>query len=213
MPSTDQILASLGALSREWRWLAVSWHIIFAVLAAAIVFGWRPSRRAAAILLLMPVATSSAISAIAGSPFTAASLGSAAGAALAVALRLPEDEPAPAGPSMAAFGACLTAFGLIYPHFLPGASMLEYAYSAPVGIAPCPTLSVVIGVSLAFRGFGSRTWSLILGAVGAFYGIFGALRLGVTIDWALAAGSLLLTVVTRETMSRHAGPQVRSEFG
>ena len=52
----------------------------------------------------------------------------------------------------------------------------------PTGLVPCPTLSIVIGLALIVEGLDSRIWtSVLVGATGVFYGIFGAVRLGVTI--------------------------------
>lgn len=63
------------------------------------------------------------------------------------------------------------------------------------GLVPCPTLSIVIGLALMVGGFGSTAWSLVLGATGIFYGALGAARLGVTIDWVLMAGALMISSV------------------
>lgn len=38
----------------------------------------------------------------------------------------------------------------------------------------------------------SRAWEFVLGAAGLFYGVFGAVRLGVAIDWVLAVGAAVL---------------------
>jgi hypothetical protein len=86
----------------------------------------------------------------------------------------------------------MVLFGLVYPHFLGAASFLTYLYAAPVGIVPCPTLSVLVGFSIILGSMGSRSWGLLLGAAGIFYGAFGALRLGVTFDWALFLGAVVL---------------------
>lgn len=60
---------------------------------------------------------------------------------------------------------------------------------------PCPTLSIVIGLSLVVGGLDSRAWTLLLGISGLFYGLFGVLRLGVTIDLVLFLGALLAVLV------------------
>jgi drug/metabolite transporter (DMT)-like permease len=80
-------------------------------------------------------------------------------------------------------------------------SLLPYLYSAPTGLIPCPTLSIVIGLAVALRGLGSRTWSLVLCATAIFYGVYGAAHLGVTLDWVLLLGALMLvlTVVARRS--------------
>ena len=51
---------------------------------------------------------------------------------------------------------------------------------------------MLTGVTLMMAGLQSFQWSLVLGAAGLFYGVFGAVHLGVTIDWVLTAGALAL---------------------
>jgi len=95
------------------------------------------------------------------------------------------------GALLAAAGA-LIGFGWVYPHFLQTDTWLSYLYAAPAGLIPCPTLAVVIGASLAIGGLGSVAWSGVLCAMGAFYSLFGALHLGVDLDWVLLAGAVAL---------------------
>jgi hypothetical protein len=94
---------------------------------------------------------------------------------------------------MLIFGILMTAFGWTYPHFLPDSDPLAYLYASPTGLIPCPTISIVIGLSLILNGFSSRVWCFMLAVVGFFYGLFGAVRLGVTIDWVLFVGALAIT--------------------
>lgn len=102
-----------------------------------------------------------------------------------------------------AFGMLLVVFGLVYPHFLAANSLLEYAYAAPTGDIPCPTLCVLIGLAIVLNGLGSRLYSVVFGAGGLFYGLFAWLRLDATIDVTLAAGSLtLLGTALRQTAGR-----------
>lgn len=88
------------------------------------------------------------------------------------------------------------AFGWIHPHFLGNQSWLTYLHSAPAGLIPCPTLSIVIGIALVPDGPGSIAFMLVLVAAGLFHGAFGAAYPGVTIDsmLLLGAGLLLLNV-------------------
>ena len=57
-------------------------------------------------------------------------------------------------------GTAMVAFGWVYPHFSSDPSLFAYFYGAPTGLLPCPTLSLVIGLSLLARGFGVmfRRW-------------------------------------------------------
>ena len=59
----------------------------------------------------------------------------------------------------------------------------------------CPTLSFVIGFALLASGFSSRILSITLGAIGLFYALFGAFRLGVRIDLILLLGAASLLVL------------------
>ena len=43
---------------------------------------------------------------------------------------------------------------------------MAYAYASPFGLLPCPTLSVVIGLTLIFGGLQSTAWSVLLIAAG-----------------------------------------------
>jgi len=61
-------------------------------------------------------------------------------------------------------------------------------------LIPCPTLSFTIGFAMLANGFSSRVWSIVLVIIGVFYGLFGALRLGVHLDFVLLAGTLLLLI-------------------
>jgi hypothetical protein len=89
----------------------------------------------------------------------------------------------------------LVAFGWIYPHFLETGTWTAYLYAAPLGLIPCPTLSAVAGAAIILDGLGSRGWPMTLAVGGAFYGLFGWLRFGVTIDLALLARAALLALI------------------
>jgi len=192
MPTPEQILAGLTEIANQWRAMAIAWHVCFAVLAVGIALGARPPKRIAAILLALPLFSVSALAWAQANPFNGTFFGLAAIALVAVAIRLPHDRIRVASNWAVMAGALMFVFGWGYPHFLDATSWVPYLYSAPTGLIPCPTLSIVIGMALILDGLGSRAWSLVLAATGAFYGVFGAARLGVTIDWVLFVGSLLL---------------------
>ena len=193
MPTPDQILSGLGQIANTWQSLAVFWHVYFGALALALLLGWRPSVRIAGTLLAVPLLSVSILAWTAGNPFNGTLFAVSGIALIAIALRQP-GEPVQIGPAWAVIaGALLLAFGWVYPHFLETTSFLPYLYSAPTGLIPCPTLSAVIGLGLIVGGLGSRAWSLVLGATGLFYGLFGTLRLGVSLDWALVAGAAVFS--------------------
>lgn len=123
-----------------------------------------------------------------------------------IALRLRPVPPVFAAPPMRAAGAGLAAFGRVYPHFLEGGHV-RYLYAAPLGLVPCPTLALVVGLTPMLRGLESRGWTLTLAVASLFYGLFGWFRLGVAMDGALLLGALLLSVRARPdpTDARSAG--------
>jgi hypothetical protein len=88
-------------------------------------------------------------------------------------------------------GAALVAFGWMYPHFVETDTWVTYTYAAPFGILPCPTLSVVIGMTLMFAGHSAR-WSAPLVVAGAVYGLIGVFSLHVALDVWLLVGATLL---------------------
>lgn len=200
MPDRSEILAGLTNIANSMRGLAVTWHIALAALGLAMFFGLRLSRRALALLLSAPLASVAACAAYFGNPFNALVLGATATLAAVLAYRSGSRAPlSAAGGWPRILGLLLVAFGWLYPHFLEGPSF-QYLYAAPLGTIPCPTLSVVIGVALLGGGLVGGAWSLLLATVGSFYAIFGAARLGVTIDWVLLAGALGLYAQTWHTL-------------
>ena len=192
MPTPEQILTSLSAIASQWWLLAVAWHVYFGVLAAGLLLGRRPAQRTAALLLALPLLSVSVMAWMAANPFNGLVFGLLGLALLILGWRLPATPVRIAAPWAVTAGVLMFVFGWVYPHFLDAFPAYAYLYAAPVGLAPCPTLSILIGLALVVRGFDSRLWGSVLGAAGLFYGLFGALRLGVTIDLVLLAGALLL---------------------
>jgi len=204
VPTPSQILETLSALAKEWWVLAVIWHLYFAALAAALALKWRPGKSLAAFILAVPLLSVVVTAWLSGNPFTAAVLGAVYMGLAAIGWRLPKTPLSIAVGPLLVPGLFMVLFGLVYPEFLGAASALTYLYAAPVGIVPCPTLSVLVGFSIILGSMGSRHWGLLLGAAGIFYGAFGALRLGVTLDWALFLGSVFLLFRVWKQTSRSA---------
>ncbi len=195
MPSADKILAGLEQIAND-AWLgAMAWHGLVALAAIALLLGWRPSRRLAAVLLVAPLASVSALAWIFGNPFNGASFAVLAAALLAFA-RKAAAQPVARAPAWATIaGVAMLAFGWVYPHFLAASTPVAYVYAAPLGLIPCPTLSAVIGFALLGGGLGALNWSLTLAGAGVFYAIFGVVRLGVSLDLPLLGGAVALIVV------------------
>ena len=139
-------------------------------------------KRLVAFILAAPLLSVVVMAWLSSNPFTTVVLGAVLIGLIAIGWHLPKTPLSIAVGPLLIPGLLMVLFGLVYPHFLEPASFITYLYAAPVGIVPCPTLSIFIGFSIIFSSMGSRSWGLLLGAAGAFYGVFGALRLGVTLD-------------------------------
>ena len=198
MPTPQQVLNGLGEIAGTWTWLAVIWHAYIAVLVVGLVLGVRPPRRLGGILVGLPLLSVSGLAWWSGNPFNGIVFGLVGVLVLAISGRLGESRVAIAAPWAWVPGVVMVVFGWVYPHFLEKTSLGLYLYSAPLGLIPCPTLSVVVGLGLVSGGFGSRGWTLAVGITGLFYGLFGAVRLGVSLDWVLVAGALRLLLLVRE---------------
>ena len=143
-----------------------------------------------------PLLSVSAAAWVLGNPFNGTVFVALFLVVLRLACRLSTDPVRFGTPILATFGAMLVAFGWGYPHFLETDRWMTYAYAAPLGVLPCPTLSAVIGATLIL-GLLSAEWSLTLAAAGLAYGAVGVFVLGVQLDYALLAGALLLVGVLR----------------
>jgi hypothetical protein len=141
-----------------------------------------------------------------GNPFNGLVLGIFALALFGLAVRLGPGKVARGSAVARTTGILLVVFGAFYPHFVEKGTPLSYLYAAPTGVIPCPTLSLVLGFALLVDGLGSRAWSLILAAVGLFYGLFGVARLQVYLDLPLILGAaaLLIAAIVRR---RPIGPR------
>lgn len=195
MPTPAEILQSLAAISNEQQVLAVIWHALVAAIVLGTLFGWRPTRKRGSMALAFPLLSVSVLAWLYKNPFNGLVflLGAAGLAFLGSRQPATAVEKSPAWAS--AGGVLMIAFGWVYPHFLEQASWAEYLYRAPVGLIPCPTLSLVIGFALLAKGFSSRAWANVLAALGIFYSLFGALRLGVELDIGLLVGAAALVVL------------------
>ena len=200
MPSGDAIVAGLTETANTWRSLAVAWHLFLAAGLVAFLAGWRCSTRPLAIVAVASFLSVSALSWISGNPFNGTVF--AALATAGATTRRPAAEVRIANARRAVPGAALVVFGWTYPHFLATTSWTEYAYAAPFGLIPCPTLSVVIGLTLLVHNLGTSVWMVPLIVAGFLYGIVGVFALGVVLDVALLAGALILTVVAASDRGR-----------
>jgi len=195
MPNSTEILAVVSQIANRYVAVAVVFHAILAAIAVAAFRGWRPSRQVTASLLTIPVVSVSVFAARGGNPFNTAVFAALTIVLALVTMRMSRD-PVRRGPSWASIaGVVMLVFGLVYPHFVETSSPWSYLYAAPTGLIPCPTLSLVIGLTLLLGGLGSRAWSLTVASAGILYGVIGVFWLGVTMDALLALGA-----VARQTL-------------
>jgi hypothetical protein len=184
--------------------------LLAALLAATLSGGWRPRRRTAAVLLAAPLASVAAAAWVGGNPFNGSVMLVASGVVLVASARTGRERIVP-GPAWAlGLGAAAIAFGWAYPHFLDG-SPLAYLVAAPVGVLPCPTLAVVLGLALLADGLGSRATSRLLGALGAFYALFGVAVLRVWLDVGLLVPAVAIFALAQR-MQASADPDGRRLF-
>jgi hypothetical protein len=192
MPSSAVILDGLARAANGWYILAIGWHGLFGALLLALAGGWRPSRRAAGYMSVLPLLSVAALAWVIGNPFNMAGFATLAVVLAAVAARTSTRPVALAPRPLLVVGVLVAAFGWAYPHFLQTGHWIAYAYAAPLGLIPCPTLAALVGVAIMLDSLGSTPWGLVLAAAGVFYGAVGVFRLGVELDSGLLIGACAL---------------------
>lgn len=214
MPSPAEILQGLTRMANDAYAVAVAWHLVVAATLSALASGWRPSRRLAAGLASLPAASAAIVAFVFGNAFNGSVLALTFWALGASAFLLPRERVQLAPTAWWIVGAAMLAFAWVYPHFLEGRPAIAYLFGAPIGVIPCPTLSLMIGLWLLADGFRARASSLSLAGVGLFYGVFGVAHLGVTLDLGLIAGALALgaAALTRWPQSRVVSTTRRSRL-
>jgi hypothetical protein len=192
MPSAQDILNVLASASAGLVPLAIAWHALLGLAIILVLVGWRPARKLGALLLLLPFISVILVSFFYNSLFNFVVFIVFAVILAILALAMGPDctyHPPAWG---VFFGWLMLFFAWIYPHFRLSASWVYSLYGTPLGLIPCPTLSMVVGFALLADGFRSRGWTWVLIVLGLFYGLFGTLRLGVWIDVFLLVGTLML---------------------
>ena len=200
----DRILSALASIANEWKTLAMAWHVFLATLLLAVAAGWRPSARVLGGVLGLMVVSVSAVAWLSGNPFNGTALGVLAGGLTWMATRFTSAPLRFAKRPWTLVGAGLIAFGSTYPHFLATDIWTTFLYAAPFGLLPCPTLAVVIGITLLVEELHSAPWSTAVALAGVIYGGFGVFRLGVELDWVLLLASVLLAFMGRRRSSAYA---------
>ena len=174
-----------------------------------LVKGVHLPKRITGILLALPFLSVSALACLSGNLFSGITFALSGAALIIIATRLPVDGVRIAPWWVRITGMFMFVFGWVYPHFLDTISFVPYLYSAPTGLIPCPTISIVIGVSLIVSNLGSRAWSFVLGAMGIIYGIIGTTILSLTLDLVLLLGALMIVIF--EFFNKHGEPKIAVE--
>jgi hypothetical protein len=195
MPSSADVLDNLTDIANGAVAVAALWHGLILGALVALGAGWRPSIRMTATVLIGLAASVSVVSFAFGNPFNATSFALLAALLSRAAHACKRDRPTAGTSWPPVLGAFLVTYGLVYPHFLENASLVLYAVAAPVGLIPCPTLSVMTGITLVSKNVFSRSWGATLATFGLFYALFGIIRLGVFLDAGLLIGALGLALV------------------
>jgi hypothetical protein len=200
MPSSTEILALLTAMSRELAWLAALWHVALLAQVTAAFAGKVPTQQVGHLLLCAPVLSVSIASFAFGNPFNGASFALLA-LCIAWLARTPAQTAAPPPAWAVWLGAALLLYAWCYPAFGHGA-WYRLAFTAPIGVVPCPTLASISGLTLIAGGFGSRKLPALIAAWTGFYALFGMFRLGVWLDAGLlgALGGLIASTLRRRSV-------------
>ena len=191
VPTAETVLSWATGVANEWRWLAFAWHIALAAFFVAVSRS-RVSQRLLGFLLVLPIVSVAVLAWESANPFNASMFTVLAALLLRSATRRPRTAAAIASRGSVLAGMPLIAVGWLYPHFLVTDSWTAYAYASPFGLLPCPTLSVVVGLTLVFGGVRSAGWNGVVAGAGVLYGALGVFWLGVSLDVWLLVGAILL---------------------
>jgi len=192
MLKSQDIIDGLQIIVNEYTLFSTIWHIVFYVLIVALIAKWKPSNKLFAILTCLPALSVGVFAWLSRNPFNGSLFILLAILILIFGLKASSKPIHVSQLPFAVAGIGMIVFGLIYPHFIETKSVIEYLYASPIGLIPCPTLSILIGFLLLFNGFSSQSLTLTLIFFGLFYGIFGVLKLAVYLDLFLVFGTITL---------------------
>jgi hypothetical protein len=191
MSRPEEIFSELSPLANQWQLFAILWHLYFAALAVALAAGLRPSKRVSSILLVLPLFAVSVLAWFSYLGVDGVLTGLTAIVLFWIAIHLPHERVHIAASWFVSFAILLFISGWANPYFLPADAQVTYFNGVPTAFVPSPTISAIIALSLLVNGLESRSWSIVLGGVGLFYGVFGVLCLGMPLDLFLITGALL----------------------
>jgi hypothetical protein len=189
MPSTNAILDGLERAANGAIGIAIAWHVVLAIGLLALAAGWRPRTQTVRVIVAAPFVSVASVALAFDNWFNATAF-----AIIAIGLTLLATRPGtariPFDVPRILVGGAVVAYAWVYPHFLRDPN--AYLVAAPVGVLPCPTLALALGIAIAGGGLQARAWSLALAGVGLVYGLFGMLRLGVLLDVGLVIAAVTL---------------------
>jgi uncharacterized membrane protein HdeD (DUF308 family) len=161
---------------------------------AALIAKWQPSNKILGVLICLPLLSVAVFAWLSGNPFNGILFTIMAILIIIFGFKASNQPITISQVPFMVVGIFMIVFGLVYPHFISADSFLKYLYASPVGLIPCPTLSIIIGFLLLYNGFGSQSITLTFIIFGLFYGIFGVLKLAVYLDVFLVFGTIALIV-------------------
>lgn len=194
MPKTEEILNGLQKIVSDYPTIAIIWHVIFFALIAALISRCLPTNRLFGLLICIPIISVAILAFLSGNPFNGILFLILTVLIIIFGIRASGQPVQTSQIVFMVIGILMIIFGLVYPHFVITDSVLKYLYESPVGLIPCPTLSILIGFLLVYNGFGSHSLTLTFIIFGLFYGLFGVLKLAVYLDIFLVFGTITLLV-------------------
>jgi hypothetical protein len=219
MPAPHQILEQLTRLATEGRMLGLIWHLALLVGLALVVAKKWESRASLAVAAVFPMFTASLVAFAVGNWVNGLVLDLGALTMVVISRKFTGTPIEIGRPIPFTVGVATMLYAVFYTHFTSIHSWTD-VWMTPIGVLPCPTMALVIGLGLMAGGFRSRAWSLTAAVLGLGYSLFGVFVLKVQWDLGLFAASvvmglqgLLLTPpVTRKILiSRH--PPARPTTG
>ena len=194
MPKTEEILNGLQRIVDTWSTYAIIWHAVFYLILGALILKWQPSNKLGALAICLPVISVAVFAWLTGNPFNGITFSLLAVLIIIFGFGTLNQPLQTSQLVFVVIGIMMIVFGLVYPHFVNPDSFLKYIYASPVGLIPCPTLSILIGFLLLYNGFGSQSLTLTFTVFALFYGLFGVLKLAVYLDILLVFGAVSLLV-------------------
>lgn len=192
MVKSQDILNGLQSIVDNYQTFAILWHVAFYLLIGALFLKWEPSNKTFAFLVALPLLSVAVFAWLTGNPFNGLVYSLATILLVFLGMKADSQQVQYSQVPFIIAGIMMIAFGLLYPHFISHDNPIRYLYESPVGLIPCPTLSLIIGFLLLYNGFNSQPVTLTLIILGLFYGIFGVLKLGVYLDLILLVGAITL---------------------